>query len=97
MIIGVAARLDGVIYPLPRPARHCHLGAEYNARAREGGWEGAAMFAGWPKLLNLTREQGFVDEYGIFLNRIEAAEHALACGQVAKLSRPPELFSEDLW
>ena len=42
--------------------------------------------------------QGFVDDKGNFLNRKDAADHALACGQIAKLKYSTrDLFSEDLW
>jgi hypothetical protein len=45
---------------------------------------------------------------GEFLRRIEAAGHALACGQIVlepsstlrehgHLNHPPNLYSEDLW
>ena len=39
--------------------------------------------------------QGFVNESGLFLNRIEAAQEAIKCNQVAKLNWPPCLYSED--
>jgi len=42
-------------------------------------------------------QQGFVDQDGKFYNRTEAAEHAMACGQIDWLNWPPELYSEDLW
>ena len=44
-------------------------------------------------------EQGFLTHEGLFLNRHQALQHAIACGQL-----PPdinrecdELYSEDLW
>jgi hypothetical protein len=45
----------------------------------------------------ITGEQGFVNSDGAFLNRIDAAAEAIACGQIAKLNWPPRLYSEDLW
>lgn len=43
-------------------------------------------------------EQGFVDDKGNFLNREDAAKHALECGQISKLKfSATELFSEDLY
>jgi hypothetical protein len=42
-------------------------------------------------------EQGFVDENGVFYNRIDAAAHAIECGQIVKLNWPPNLYSEDLY
>ncbi len=48
--------------------------------------------------------QGFVDDKGNFLNRKEAAQHALECGQVetgkAKFQHifnGETLYSEDVW
>ena len=42
-------------------------------------------------------EQGFVDDKGNFLNRVQAGQEAVGSGQLEKLPRPPRLFSEDLW
>jgi hypothetical protein len=42
-------------------------------------------------------EQGFVDDNGTFLDRKEAAQHAIDCGQIAALKWPPNLYSEDLY
>ena len=50
-------------------------------------------------------EQGFIDHKGNFLNRKEALQHAIDCGQIcekiadAKTSGRdfPTLISEDLW
>lgn len=39
--------------------------------------------------------QGFLDENGKFMNRIEAKRHAFACGQVQEYVG--ELYLEDLW
>lgn len=89
MIVGVAVKLgDGRVLSLPRPARHCHLFAEYNERAQTP-WEG------WPGSLIREGEQGFVDDQGVFLNRREAARHAFYCDQIAMATNG--LFSEDVW
>ena len=44
-------------------------------------------------------EQGFLTHNGAFLNRNNAAFHALMCGQikVADDDKKLELYSEDLW
>ena len=43
-------------------------------------------------------EQGFINEHGEFLNRIEAAKEAVACGQVdPKKLRGRRLSSEDIY
>ena len=44
-----------------------------------------------------SAEQGFVDEHGRFYDRISAAKHAVACGQIEAPAHPPNLYSEDLW
>lgn len=43
-----------------------------------------------------TLEQGFYTDDGTFLNRYDAKEYAIACGQITS-SEFAELFSEDLW
>ena len=42
-------------------------------------------------------EQGFLTATGEYVDRRRAAELALACGQIATLKTPPDLYSEDLW
>lgn len=50
-------------------------------------------------------EQGFIDHNGKFLNRKEALQHAIVCGQLCeKIANAktngkdfPQLISEDLW
>ncbi len=84
LIHAVAITQDGIVFTLPRPARHHHVikyitskpGRKYN-----------------PKL----GEQGFITDSGNFVTREQAAILALASGQVIKLADPPELFSEDVW
>lgn len=41
--------------------------------------------------------QGFVTDKGKFLNRIEAGQHVLKCGQIKELRCDNQLYSEDLW
>lgn len=51
-----------------------------------------------PKGSLKASEQGFIDTDGNFLNREEAAIHAIACGQIKELKfNRKELFSEELW
>ena len=40
-------------------------------------------------------EQGFLTDEGRFLNRVEAVDHALKCGQIKEWKK--RLYSEDLW
>ncbi len=43
-------------------------------------------------------EQGFVTDIGVFLNREDAAIHALEIGQIKELKfNSTQLFSEDIW
>ncbi len=45
-----------------------------------------------------NEEQGFIDQYGTFHSREEAAKIAVAAGQVkAEDLRGSQLFSEDVW
>jgi hypothetical protein len=42
--------------------------------------------------------QGFINDRGCFLDREEAAQEALACGQIKQLRyNSTKLYSEDLW
>jgi hypothetical protein len=41
--------------------------------------------------------QGFVTDDGKFLNRKQAAQHAIRCRQIISLKWPPNLYSEDLY
>lgn len=41
--------------------------------------------------------QGFVNDKGEFLDRIDAANEALEEGQIKELKWPPRLYSEDLY
>lgn len=88
MIVAAAIIYDGVVWTLPRPARHHHI---IQKHVEETGKSGSG-------------EQGFVDEHGVFYKRQAATLHALACGQelVVREDRPKlrvglRLFTEDLW
>lgn len=41
-------------------------------------------------------EPGFVTESGVFMTRVEAGVHALACKQTTRLATPPYLSWSDL-
>lgn len=89
MIVGVAMRLsNGKVHAIRRPARHCHLFAEYNQRT-------GTRFKGWPSAQIRGGEQGFITDRGVFLSREDAAAHAFECGQIDHLKAG--LFSEDVW
>ncbi len=84
MITQVAIRYQGKVYSLPAPNRHHHILRMIFEETGEPMEE---------------NEQGFLDEEGNFLNRIEALAHALAHNQVLDPDniRAGRLFSEDLW
>lgn len=84
MITAAAIRdHDGTIYTLPPPARHHTIIAHM------------VNVVGRPT--PITGDQGFVNEAGIFHNRIQGAAEALRRKQIEKLKWPPNLYSEDLW
>ena len=84
MIIGVAIkRNDGRVFSLPKPFRHSHVIMMM------------VRICDFPK--PIIDEQGFITHDGIFLERNEAGKYAIECGQIEKLSWPPDLYSEDLW
>ena len=84
MIIGVAIVHDGEIYRLPKPYRHVDL-----LNYLWDKFDGVKIYGG--------NAQGFYidDEFESFLNRQEAAIHALLCDQIKDAKNT--LFSEDLW
>jgi hypothetical protein len=47
--------------------------------------------------LPICGEQGFIDDKGVFYDRLEAAQYALATHQIKELHWPPFLYSEDLY
>lgn len=81
-IIAVAINAFGVINSLPAPARHGDV---------------LRKLADFNPLVVRGDAQGFLTSTGRYVNRRDAARIALAAGQTAKLTAPPELFSEDLW
>lgn len=86
MIVAAAIRMsNGLVVSMPAPHRHHDIIRMLNdAYAR-------------PYLMR--GEQGFLDDKGNFRNRIEAAEMAIAEGQLLddRLLAPHSLYSEDLW
>jgi hypothetical protein len=92
VIVGVAIRWPGYMLTAERPKRHHDvLWVAHNLAKAD------KQFARVRKK-RLSGEQGFVDEHGNWLTREEAAQHALAIGQVEALRFQPEkLFSEDVW
>ena len=92
MIVAVAIKRKGVIWTLPKPARHhnviwamCDVDNNSTPDKR-------------PTLIHAEGEQGFIDDAGTFHDRKQAAIIAQSCGQLTKpLIAPPNLFSEDLW
>jgi len=74
---------DGNVHSLPPPARHNDVIQKMRA-------EGIRV--------RVTHEQGFLLEDDTFVDRVEAAQHAMEEGQATKLSySKTKLYSEDLW
>ena len=92
-IVAAAIKKDGVIWTLPRPARHHNIIFAMNDVGKSKARENKTSF-----LIEAHGKQGFIDGEGNFLNREDAAKRAILCGQLTKpLIAPPNLFSEDLW
>lgn len=83
---GILFRDSFITYFLPKPFRHHHV-----------IW----MLANGSNTFSLPadNEQGFLTDKKEFLNREDAAEYAVKCGQLkeTELKIPGTLFSEDLW
>lgn len=75
---------EGLLYTLEPPSRHHHI------------IHSIASFLDRTSVGE--NEQGFVDEAGVFMDRVEALDVARAAGQLLP-DRPVfrELFSENLW
>lgn len=80
-----AIKYKGVVYSLPRPARHHNI---IRHIIEQTGDE----FIG-------ENEQGFLDDEGNFLRRKPAKVIAEAAGQILDNNAPnlTELYSENLW
>lgn len=82
-IVVAAIRVEGEVWTLPRPARHCHLVKAWRDAKQERIDD---------------HEQGFVTSLGRFVGREEARKIADAAGQTSERDRGMSiLFSEDLW
>ena len=80
---------DGVIFSMPRPARHHTLFLELK-RLREIGFSNRRP----PH----REEQGFLTSTGRFVDGTEGLAIAQAANQIIKKhERAPILFSEDMW
>ena len=75
---------DGVIHFMPAPHRHHHTVHALNRNRTSN-------------IIHAEGQQGFVMSDGTFASREEAAQAALAAGQIKRLAHPPMLYSEDLW
>jgi hypothetical protein len=86
MIIGVALKHPGTgeVHVMRKPNRHHHV-------IRQLGDAGMS-----PEYISEC-DQGFIDEFWVYMDREAAATYALLMGQIQKLNVPPRLYSEDLW
>lgn len=84
MAIKEAAILyKGVVYSLPRPKRHHHIIKHIVKCTRHKRVFGV---------------QGFITDYGFFVNRFVGKSIAIKCGQlIARAGSSKRLYSEDLW
>lgn len=79
MITEAAILKDGIIYHVGKLKRHCDI-----ILSKPLGY--------FRKPISI---HGFIDEYGKFYSRREAADHAYQCGQIK--NKADCLISEDLW
>ena len=103
MIVAVALRMkSGALWTAARPARHDALYdmlADFlgtSIREINAAADADPLLACW-KALTDGHDQGFVTEKLEFLGRVEAMEHAIACGQIEPQPDRAGLMSEDLW
>ena len=84
--VGIAAlrTRDGVIYSLPRPARHHDVIADMHRLGVSA------------RKINYST-QGFIDSHGSFITRVVAKRIAKKAGQLRADTPHKELFSEDVW
>lgn len=89
MITHVAIRWDGRIWSLPRPYRHHHV---IETISRLTG-------AKYIDCRDDNQDQGFLDDTGRYVNRVDGLAEALKNKQVKDENdiRHGMLFSEDLW
>lgn len=87
-ITGVAARHNGQVFSLSKPARHPDVLRKIREETGVARWTG-----------DLHYDQGFVDAEGTYLHRKAALARAFATGQLPPDFKPCAgiLFSEDLW
>lgn len=94
-IVTTAALLvNGVIWTLPRPARHHIL---LHAWAHAHWVHDPVTNTGHPRKVPTDAVQGFMTSEGRFVDRKEAERIARACGQLKGPMLGHELTSEDLW
>lgn len=87
-IVAVACRAKGVVVDSPSGKVMLTLTLPAPARHHNILW-------GWGRVS--PENQGFLTSEGRFVGRKEAAEIAMASGQVIALQSAPNLYSEDLW
>jgi hypothetical protein len=85
MIETAAIYLNGKVFTVPRPGRHCDVRALMARKSVDCGMSDG--------------EPGFMDDAGRFLRRKAAATHAVKAGQVKReaVNWNLGLFTEDLW
>lgn len=94
-IVAAAVRINHAVISMAAPARHHDI-----IRQISGLYEPGDR----PHWSYENETQGFITDTGSFLNRREAFQHTVDCGQGQPLRRTGptdyqggELYSEDLW
>lgn len=83
-IVAAALKYRDLIFTMPAPARHGHI---IHQMARSD------------VIHTHTATQGFITDYGVFVDRVEARKIAHEAGQMipGRSVHSTELFSEDVW
>ena len=82
MITHVAIIYKTVLYSLPKPNRHHHIIHQIHLETGD---------------MDIFGEQGFLDDKGKFLSRVDGLIHAKDCGQLCRPIIGDWLYSENLW
>jgi hypothetical protein len=80
-IVAAALRKGELVFSLPRPARHGHIGKQMAEQGIDA----------------ITPDQGFLTSEGRYVDRLTAVTIAIEAGQIDAPKWPPDLYSEDLW
>lgn len=104
MIVSAAiVTADGKTWSLERPARHSDIlrviafETEKPVHGEEQGFLACSLCRHDVPGGGVDCPAGADEPHGLFLRRLPAENHAIACGQLTKPVRGGVLTSEDLW